>query len=284
MKFVPVTTDNVEIHLIGGTPRYSVLFSGGVERLPVGISEISVPETNLYPQAMDTGRVELKCGSGPVVAVDGIDHQTSVTATRAELLAGATVPAKICGGGHLVLAKGRHRITITGSDVFRPVDYYLTKTPASHEIVATSATGTASRFELPAGPTGPRLVVADHNVNAGWLASVRDGSTTGVAANGWQQGWIVNGGHGPVSVHFGPDRTYRIGLLVGAFALLGLLVCAIRRGRTDLPAAVERTPRRGRPWSDRELGRGRHRFGLEGRHRLHRARCRAHGAADRPVG
>jgi arabinofuranan 3-O-arabinosyltransferase len=52
--------------------------------------------------------------------------------------------------------------------------------------------------------------------------------------DGWQQGFVVPAGAaGTLEARFGPDTTYRLGLLLGFMALLGLLLAGAlwRRGQ-----------------------------------------------------
>ena len=69
------------------------------------------------------------------------------------------------------------------------------------------------------------VVVVPQNANPGWAAATADGTAlTPVRIDGWQQGGCCQPGRRPWSrPSSGPDRWYRVGLLVGALALLGLV-------------------------------------------------------------
>ncbi|HET9877504.1 MAG TPA: hypothetical protein VFQ37_17390, partial [Mycobacterium sp.] len=115
---------------------------------------------------------------------------------------------------------------------------------------ADTGAWTAARREVrvPGAPTS-RVLVVPESVNPGWLARTANGSRlVPVAVNGWQQGWVLPADTaGTITLTFGSNRLYRVGLAVG-LALLPLLALlawwpARRRPRDDAPAQPW-TPRR----------------------------------------
>lgn len=245
-RFSPVRTSAVEVHLLGGPRRFSVGYSGGVSELPVGVSEVSVPGTSLFPTRAGSDRLSLPCGSGPMVVVDGTPRRTAVRATVAQLLAGDEVPAELCMKRRVKLEPGDHRVTVEGNGPFRAVRLTLTAAPV--DVPSASAVPVDDdRVVVPPASGRSQLVVMEHNENAGWNGEVGDDRAQPVVLNGWQQGWEVPAAGGDLRRSFGPDPLYRGGLLVGALLLLGLVACAVVRPRgtaTVIPAAGRRVPGR----------------------------------------
>jgi arabinofuranan 3-O-arabinosyltransferase len=85
---------------------------------------------------------------------------------------------------------------------------------------------------------GDRAFLATtENFNAGWRARLGDRVLEPVRLDGWRQGWVVpSGAGGRVRLLFVPDRTYRLGLVAGAAALVVLLGLAL------LPARRRQAP------------------------------------------
>jgi arabinofuranan 3-O-arabinosyltransferase len=82
------------------------------------------------------------------------------------------------------------------------------------------------------------ILVVHENANAGWRATVDGHRLHAVMVDGWQQGWLVPAGtHGVVTLDFTPQRSYVAGLIVGAVAVVLLLVLAFARRRLRSPAA-----------------------------------------------
>lgn len=102
---------------------------------------------------------------------------------------------------------------------------------------------------MPAGAAS-RVLVVPESINGGWAARTQDGRRLApVTVNGWQQGWVLPAGtEGTVTLTFGPNRTYRLGM-AGGLALLPLLALlawgrARRAGGNDPAPAPWRPSRR----------------------------------------
>ncbi len=235
VRFDRVRTSSVEVHLLDGTPRLSVGFDGAVERLPLGVAEVSVPDAGGFPITLDAESRSYPCGSGPTVTVNGSEQRTKVVASPRGLFRGRNVEAQGCGGDgdRASLRAGTNRITVTGTSAFRPVDLLLTS--------RTAAVPAAS------GERPDAVLTTTHNANPGWIARTSDGrlGLEPVVLDGWRQGWYVATSQlGEVETSFGPGRTYRVVLAVGAAFLVALALVAVlpRRTRRTWPTTDE--PRR----------------------------------------
>lgn len=122
------------------------------------------------------------------------------------------------------------------STVTTPADVG-TWSPARREVTVSEAPAT-------------RVLIVPESINGGWAARTPDGSRlTPVAVNGWQQGWVVPAGtDGTITLTFGPNRMYRLGM-AGGLALLPLLALLAwwpaRRTRSPGPPAQPWQPSRG---------------------------------------
>jgi len=71
------------------------------------------------------------------------------------------------------------------------------------------------------------------------MASLDGHVLAAVQLDGWQQGWIVPAGSGgAVTMTFTPDRTYRLGLALGALFVLALVGLAVFGRKRSVYAAV----------------------------------------------
>ena len=143
---------------------------------------------------------------------------------------GRSVEARACqgDGDRLSLGAGTNRITITGTPAIRPVDLLLRSDAA-----AVSATSGA--------PPGAVLATT-HNTPPGWIARTPHDrlGLEPVVLDGWRQGWYVDPIRlSEVESSFGPGRTYRVVLAVGAAFLVALAMVALlpRRARRTWPTA-----------------------------------------------
>ena len=97
---------------------------------------------------------------------------------------------------------------------------------------------TDRRVAVAAGPES--LLVVHENANAGWQATLGGRRLAATTVDGWEQGFVLPAhAAGTVHLRFAPQRDFLLGLLVGAFGLLLLIVlAAVRSRRRPLPAAV----------------------------------------------
>jgi arabinofuranan 3-O-arabinosyltransferase len=94
--------------------------------------------------------------------------------------------------------------------------------------------------------SGSRTVIGlGENFNAGWQGTFDGEPVATVRLDGWRQGFVVPAGRaGLLELTYGPDRTYRAGLVVGLLAMLVVPMLLIVRGRgAAAPALPARLPR-----------------------------------------
>ena len=81
-------------------------------------------------------------------------------------------------------------------------------------------------------PGGEVYLTLAENFNDGWSATLGGRTLEPVRIDGWRQGWVVpEGDGGTVRMEFTPDRTYRVGLTLGALFVIGLFLLAFVRPR-----------------------------------------------------
>ncbi|MDN4163123.1 alpha-(1-_3)-arabinofuranosyltransferase domain-containing protein [Nocardioides abyssi] len=252
--FPGVRADGLTVQVVSAEPVSDLGFDGSSALVPVGIGDVSVTGVPFLPLGLTDRAVRRPCGSGPDLRVGSRLLRTAVTASALELLQGAEVPAEVCGPGStgpLPLAAGTAEVAAERSDAFDAATVVLTSTTADAPAAAPSpatteggaGTGSPVTRSLQPAP-GDTLVVLRENANAGWVATQDGEALEPVVVDGWQQGFRL-AGDGPVEVRFAPDRTYRLGLLGGAVALVGLLVVvALTRRRWSGPVPPPLADRR----------------------------------------
>ncbi len=224
--FPPLDTDQLRITLLTreDEPRRSVEDRGIGSLTLVGIEDLLRP---LSPDAPFT----VPCGAGPNIRLDGLDHPTSVRGTLADITAHRKLDLLICADveGGVELRAGGHEVRTDRSDAFVVQDLWLRPVgaedgPAEHRATDVRLWDATARAVGVAPGTAAVLAVPE-NANAGWVATLDGRELVKTRVDGWQQAWIVpEGSGGVVELEFTPDSTYRTGLLIGALAVLALLV------------------------------------------------------------
>jgi arabinofuranan 3-O-arabinosyltransferase len=214
--------------------------------LPAGISELRVLGADDLRRPIDkTARVEVPCGFGPSLEVDGHTYQTRVTGSVRDILRGQSLRWSDCGTGTdtVDLAAGRHEVSGRASAEFVPDNITLTSSDSGLEGTSGESSANPSsavtvrgdRLMVP-GRDQPGLVVVAHTFNEGWRAQMDGRGLQALRVNGWQQGWLVPAGQqASVTTTFAPGGAYRRGLAGGAVVcvlLLGALGVARRGIRT----------------------------------------------------
>jgi arabinofuranan 3-O-arabinosyltransferase len=232
VRFPAVRTDSLTVRVDEAEPATTLDFDSVTSPLPVGIGELRVRGLPYLPIAVPRKPASYPCGSGPTLVVNGAATATAVTATPADLYAGRTVPARLCGSRSVALQAGDNVVDVRASGAFSPASLVLSgagnSVPPPLDVPLASS-GPVHRTLSPAAASG--VLAERENANPGWRATQGGRSLSAVVVDGWQQGWRLRG-TGAVTTTFAPDRVYRWGLLGGLVALLGLLlICVVPRRR-----------------------------------------------------
>ncbi|RAV02494.1 hypothetical protein DQP56_05235 [Mycolicibacter senuensis] len=263
VRLQPRVTDTVSISLLGWQDVIDRTAIGFDQLKPPGLADVSVLGVNGRPIApADPARnrsrqVTVDCGHGPIVAIAGRFVHTSITTTVGALLDDEPVRAQPCDQRPIALPPGAQELLISPGSAFVVDSATLSGPLATRDAVSTATTpavvGTwspARREVTVSDAPATRVLVVPESINRGWVARTTDGSRlVPVAVNGWQQGWVVPAGtDGTVTLTFGPNRMYRLGM-AGGLALLPLLALLAwwptRRIRSPGPPARPWQPSRG---------------------------------------
>lgn len=234
------------------TPLTSIHSTSGFPTtLPVGVSEVVLPGVTGLGHRDLSAATGATCGFGPTLKIGDRAWPTEVSGTLEDLLSGRPLAWRSCSGDQLTVPTGRVDIGAAATAQFTPTSLELATT-------ATRAPGHSSQISVrrdsPVQLTADLATVHDdsllviaQNFNTGWSARDASGAELKpVRANGWQQAWFVPAGtRGTVVAEFGPDRPYRLGLLVGAGGVLAVAVLALvtRRGSSTGDPTETRVPR-----------------------------------------
>lgn len=230
--------------------------------LPVGVAEVRLPQVPVPAvRFADTTVTGTACGFGPDLEVDGRSYDTQVLGTVGDLRAAEPLLLGLCGpgGGTVDLAAGPHRITATSTTQFRVRSLVLR--PAALPVARVPArTVTVHRWDathrsVTVASGAATLLVVPEAANPGWHATAGGRRLTALTVDGWQQGWLLPAGAAlDVRLDFAPDRTYRLSLLLGALAVLLLLVLALRAVRHPDTGPLPEAAVRRLPWAVLGLG------------------------------
>jgi arabinofuranan 3-O-arabinosyltransferase len=232
-RLAPVTARSITVGFPSVAPVSSYdPYTRQRVRLGVGISELELAGTS---DAGPDTPVDLACGQGPSVELDGATRRTALHTTLGALRSLQPVRLEPCGDTQaLQLPAGQHRLVVTNTDAFAATSATLTRTGDDPGSGGTRAPARVTRWgaehrtlRVAARDVATLLVVPD-NVNAGWRATLDGAVLRTVTVDGWQQGYVLAAGTtGTVHLDYAPGATYRAALLGGAAALLVLLGVAL---------------------------------------------------------
>ena len=245
--FRSLTTKSLVIRIDDTGPAFSVE-AGEVVPLPAGVSSVSFPGSDV-PVLSPRTVVELGCGTGPTITVNGRDVRTRLSTSLHDVMQAPSLLAEPCSSTDLGLATGANLIAVTPSVLARPDSLVLVRddgtalepTPVQTTIEAWGSNARAVALAERAEAT---LLVVNENFNAGWEATAGGAPLSPVRVDGWKQGWLVPAGAAVgISLVYGPDSTYRLGLWLGALAA-GLVIAgaAIRSRRRPKPRLLGSAP------------------------------------------
>lgn len=276
LNFAPLETNSVTVSFPKVRTRKIASGFGQKVQAPVGLAGLSFPALASYqgPAPNSATGFLVPCGFGPPIVIDGTQYETRLGpvgggpgTTVGDLLALKPMSLTICGRGpyragsaepwgrpleSVTLNAGSHElVTPLGGMPFDISALTLKEvgTPSAGQPVVRHARvlnwGQVSRQV--AITSGPATYLEVHqNFSASWTATLDGKTLTPIRLDGWQQGYLVPAGRGgTVQLSFGPERTYLLGLAVGALGVILLLLIAFgvigkRRG-----VGVEPSP----PWN-----------------------------------
>lgn len=221
-------------------------FTGRVDLLPVGVSEIApLGAEDLIDAVPGSERVDTPCGSGPSVTVNDSVWKTSVSGTRASVEQLAPQTLTICGRSVTVLTGARIRVTVDPSAAWRPLSLTMQSQMAAVRD-RPAAIGARLIHDSPdhrvieiAARQTTTLVMVRENANPGWRAVAGGRDLVRVTVDGWYQGYILPAGPATsVDLVFTPQRVYSAGLLAGLVLVLLLIVSAVLPVRSPAPGRV----------------------------------------------
>jgi arabinofuranan 3-O-arabinosyltransferase len=241
LSFAPLTTNQVTVSF----PKVQTqLIDNGLNQTvqaPVGLAELDfqalIPYRTRVPDPAAT--VSVPCGFGPPIYIDGKKYETSMNPRISDLLAGNPVNFTVCApssssSGAQTLSGGSHSLitpqtTIPFNVSAVTIDEVNTASPSRQPAARQSRVvswGQESRdVALGAGPA--TYLEVHQNYNVGWTATLNGQTLTPIVLDGWQQGYVVPAGRGgTVHMTFAPERTYLLGLAVGVFGLILLMLFA----------------------------------------------------------
>ena len=255
VRFAALRTNQLSLHLTSsvGLRRNLDLSATGVDVLGIGAAEVTIPGVPKATRQRSAARaVLLPCGAGPVVELDGVDHQTQILTTIEKLRESTAVPLMLCGSPGVAVTAGQHRLRVLSTADFSATSVTLAQpsavTRAEQSIRGPVSTAvvtwqTDHRVLAVAARTSESLITVDENANAGWRATVDGRRLRSVTVDGWKQGYVIPAGAAALVVlDFGPQFTYSLGLGGGATAVLVLLVVL------SIPARPGRRREPGRGW------------------------------------
>lgn len=220
----PVRVDRLSIVLDESVDTVNLDFDGTAEALGVGVSELSVRGLPDPLGRLDTTTQDFGCGSGPEFDVNGRILATAVVGVPAELHRGGPADLRLCTSDETVrLTAGENRISLGATDSFSPATVVLTRSGGSTplpDVVHPAPTVDGALQPTP----GDDTLVVRQNANDGWTATQGGTTLDASVVDGWQQAFGVDGTDAPVVTTYDPDRTYRLGLLVGGVLLVLLLL------------------------------------------------------------
>jgi arabinofuranan 3-O-arabinosyltransferase len=222
-----ITTDRMELIVsrsAGGGP------AGGHDAVGIGELQLSGADGVLHPVAPDT-TFTVPCGAGPSIDIDGFSYDTTVSGSLADITGHRPLALGTCQDldEGLDLKAGEHEVRTKPSASFVVQDLWLRSSTSSPEPAAARTTSVRQwdpdHRAVEVGPGEVAVLSVPENANSGWVATVDGHELARTRVDGWQQAWLLPAGPGGlVRLDFVPDTSYRDRLLIGALAVLALLV------------------------------------------------------------
>lgn len=192
--------------------------------------------TLLGGRALVAEPFHLACGQGPTLTVDGTTLQTEVIGTFGGLTGFQQMRFSVCGEHEaLTLPAGTHLLLGNAGGYLKiesvTISPYDTAPYASSSAPTRSVTvehWDSQKRTVVVGAGDASYLTVKQNFNTGWTAVLRGEALKPFRINGWQQAWLLpKGAGGVVTIAFGPDSVYHLGLLIGALLVLLLVGLAL---------------------------------------------------------
>jgi arabinofuranan 3-O-arabinosyltransferase len=248
IPFFPITTNSLTIRFTHVIPKISLTPFDVLFTVPVGLSNIGVPDLEAAtPLPASTGFF-LRCGQGPTLILDGQAIPTAMYGTVSDLIDFRPMPFVACGPkSGLALKAGAHNFAApSAKSAFVTTSVVIQSTSAAPK-VPTHRKATvelwSANFRTVSVGSGPATDLAiDQNFNIGWRAKLGTETLQPIRIDGWQQGFEVPAGAaGTITVVMTPDNELRDTLLVGVLLLVGLVLLALVRTRRRSPEPLRPT-------------------------------------------
>ncbi|MFJ8074138.1 alpha-(1-_3)-arabinofuranosyltransferase family protein [Streptomyces sp. NPDC096176] len=244
-RFSPITTDRMDITISRAAPLtlHNPVADDELQ-LPVGLSEVHIPALKkfLAPQPDPERTFTLPCGKGPVLSVDGQFLESRAEGRVGDLTGRRPVEVSVCTdrsrvqfdeGTHTVEAGDEGPLAVTGVTL-------TTGTPpavddAARPMEIRGGENGGDRRSVRVGPGDASYLQVHENYNAGWKATLDGQELRPLRIDGWQQAWLIPAGQGgTITLEYAPSTVYKAGL-IGAGALLVVLLGLALFGRRTRP-------------------------------------------------
>ena len=219
LRFAPLTTSKLMLQFVP-------------TKLPIEVAEVAIPGVDPL-STNPNAPFALKCGLGPLIAVNGVRVPTKVAGTLGDLLTGQPLRYQACST--VAIARGYNGVVESAGDSF-DLQSAVFDTPGPHSLAGhplavsepvTTVNWTPGARAIRVSVAKPSYLVVNENYNVGWQARLGNRVLRPVQLDGWRQAWLLPGGSsGMVALTFLPDSLYRIGLL-GGLGLLLLMCLAV---------------------------------------------------------
>jgi arabinofuranan 3-O-arabinosyltransferase len=217
LAFAPLTTKSL------------TLTFQSMSRTPPQITEITLPSVPSL-LSMPNEPVNLPCGQGPTLELNGATIKTKATGTQADLLEARPLRFEACAPLTLTT---NNRLRSPPASAYRVTSALIDPTalPAASSAPSTPVAireWTQESRQVEVTARAESFLVVNENFNSGWHATVHGKKLRPLRLDGWKQAWLIPAGtSGTVTLTYPPGQTHRAAVFTG-LALLPLLLLAAR--------------------------------------------------------
>jgi hypothetical protein len=234
------------------TPRAASYIVSGTMSVRPGASLAAYLKT-LGLHALTSLPFHLVCGFGPSLTVDGKTLATQVTGTFGGLNGFRQLNFSVCSAP-LALAAGTHTLEGNVGGFLKVISVVLRPATTAPFASTTSAPRSASikswgaeHRTVAVSAGAATYLIVRQNFNTGWDAQMGGKTLKPVEIDGWQQAWVIPAGsRATVTLTYGPDLIYQIGLIGGGILALLLVALALwpsrRRSHADALGRIATLP------------------------------------------